>query len=328
MRRVRAFWNILSEWDRTVGVIGWWATWPAEEVRGYVVSDRMAYTRMEAAIQDEEGKPREAWPPELVEELRPLVRLPGEITAQEVLGFARITEADAERLVRGASYRHGEFLTELKYVHQADRSTADMAKHMLRERPTDVLAVGFYGVDAMSHLTWHFMEPERFPSYDVDPGSVERYGGIIGRYYEFVDGLVGELIAAAPPDANVIVFSDHGFGPTGFLPWSGGPGRITPGAPLAPDGVLILAGPSIRPKATLQAAHVLDVAPTLLALQGLPRASDMPGRVLDEALLPSVAPPVIATYETSPLRREGETLAADPAADHDLMEKLRALGYL
>ena len=33
-RRVRALWNMLSESDRTVAVVGWWATWPAEEVRG------------------------------------------------------------------------------------------------------------------------------------------------------------------------------------------------------------------------------------------------------------------------------------------------------
>jgi hypothetical protein len=332
MRRVRAFWNILSEHGRSAGVIGWWATWPAEQVSGYVVSDRLAYTRMEATIQAERDNPREVWPAELEAELRPLVRAPQAMTAQEVMRLTRLSEAEAERVARGDGYRHGDFLAELRYVHQADRSTADIAVHLLRTRPTDVTAVGFYGVDAMSHLTWHFMQPEAFPGYAIDPRDVERYGGIIESYYEYVDGLVGELIEAAPPSATVIVFSDHGFGPTGFLPWSGGHGKITPGAPIAPPGVLVLAGPAIREGARLAGAHVLDVAPTLLALQGLPRAADMPGRVLTEAFAPDVVAgaelPPIPTYETAPLAHASDPLEGDPEADRDLVEKLRALGYL
>jgi hypothetical protein len=39
MRRVRAIWNILSDAGRRVGVVGWWATWPAETVNGFIVSD-------------------------------------------------------------------------------------------------------------------------------------------------------------------------------------------------------------------------------------------------------------------------------------------------
>ena len=43
MRRVKAFWNILSEAEESVGVVGWWATWPAEEVNGWMVSDHTCY---------------------------------------------------------------------------------------------------------------------------------------------------------------------------------------------------------------------------------------------------------------------------------------------
>jgi hypothetical protein len=40
-RRVAALWNILSARGRQVAVVGWWATAPAENVRGVVVSDRV-----------------------------------------------------------------------------------------------------------------------------------------------------------------------------------------------------------------------------------------------------------------------------------------------
>jgi len=43
LRKVRALWNILSAVDRSVGVVGWLMSWPAEEVNGFVVSDYLQY---------------------------------------------------------------------------------------------------------------------------------------------------------------------------------------------------------------------------------------------------------------------------------------------
>jgi len=313
-------------------VVGWWVTWPAETVNGYIVSDRAAYTRMEAASSGERSSPQDAFPPELADEVHERVRKPGEITTEQVRRFMDLSDDEVERLIRGAEYEHGHFLPEFKYVHQSDRSTADIATQLLRTRPTDVTAVAFYGVDTVSHLTWHFMHPEAFEGTPISPEAVEKFGALIERYYIFIDELLGELLAAAPADATVIVFSDHGFGATGRLPWSGGHGRITPGAPVAPDGILILAGPTIRPGVRLEGAHVLDVTPTVLHLQGLPVAADMPGRVLTEALDPELLSrlPVrtLPTFETTPWRDAGASVSGDEEIDRDLREKLRSLGYI
>ena len=43
MRKVKALWNIASEKDKKVAVVGYWATWPPEEVNGAMVSDHTAY---------------------------------------------------------------------------------------------------------------------------------------------------------------------------------------------------------------------------------------------------------------------------------------------
>jgi hypothetical protein len=48
-RRVAALWNVFSERERTVAVVGWLATWPAETVRGTIVSDRVAMRPADAA---------------------------------------------------------------------------------------------------------------------------------------------------------------------------------------------------------------------------------------------------------------------------------------
>jgi hypothetical protein len=41
-RRVEALWNLFSDAGRSVAVVGWWATYPAEDVNGTIVSDRVA----------------------------------------------------------------------------------------------------------------------------------------------------------------------------------------------------------------------------------------------------------------------------------------------
>lgn len=74
-----------------------------------------------------------------------------------------------------------------------------------------------------------------------------------------------------------------------------------------PDGVLwILAEGLARPGASLPGARVVDVAPTLLYLAGLPLARDFDGRVLTEALEPELlkSQPLafLSTYGTVPAR--------------------------
>jgi predicted AlkP superfamily phosphohydrolase/phosphomutase len=50
------------------------------------------------------------------------------------------------------------------------------------------------------------------------------------------------------------------------------------------DGILFLKGPGVGTEANVSTATVLDVAPTILALFGLPAARGMEGRPIEEAL--------------------------------------------
>jgi arylsulfatase A-like enzyme len=50
-----------------------------------------------------------------------------------------------------------------------------------------------------------------------------------------------------------------------------------------PTGLLMLWGNGIRPGVTIANTDNLDIAPTLLALMGVPVPAIMPGRVLSEA---------------------------------------------
>ena len=44
-RRVSALWNWFGPFGKTVGFVGWWVSWPAEPVNGWIVSDRITRSR-------------------------------------------------------------------------------------------------------------------------------------------------------------------------------------------------------------------------------------------------------------------------------------------
>ena len=90
--------------------------------------------------------------------------------------------------------------------------------------------------------------------------------------------------------------------------------------------MLLMVGPDIQPGTRLPRGSLLDITPTILALQGLPLAQDLPGRVLVEALVPGSpareAVPSIASYG------EPEGVEDGPAVlDERTLDQLEALGY-
>jgi len=67
LRGAKTFWNVASEKGLRVGVVNWWATWPADAVNGYVVTERALF-KLEKGGSFE----GETAPPELFDRLRPL----------------------------------------------------------------------------------------------------------------------------------------------------------------------------------------------------------------------------------------------------------------
>lgn len=71
---------------------------------------------------------------------------------------------------------------------------------------------------------------------------------------------------------------------------------------------LIAAGPHIRPGATVEGGHIIDIAPTLLYLMRAPIPDDMDGEVLRDIIDPS-------ELASRPVRREAIEWADDPWGD-------------
>jgi len=332
MRRVKAWWEMLDAAALTSGTIGWWASWPADPLRpgSYLVSDRVTYTRMEAATKRSTLDARDTQPSDLLAGIRDLVERPNDIDREEAKRFLGLTDRGVDRLLLGADYTMGKFLPEFKFAYQSDRSSWKIAHELLAKRPVDLASVYFSGLDTVSHLFWHFSFPESLERQKVSEEKVARFRNVIPLYYEIIDRYIGDLLDVAGPGTTVMVVSDHGFGATGNLPWSGGHGRLTRGAPIAPPGVLILSGPGIAEGGDeLSRASVVDIAPTLLALLGLPIADDMSGKPLVEALADRGNSEFarIDSWENVGGPRKPTTGPVDPRGDAERMERLRALGY-
>ncbi|MFO0907479.1 MAG: alkaline phosphatase family protein [Isosphaeraceae bacterium] len=100
------------------------------------------------------------------------------------------------------------------------------------------------------------------------------------------------------------------------------------------EGVFIASGPAIRPGATLaDDADLMDIAPTVLHLLGVPIPADMDGRVLAEVLDPAVAPGDATTTEPGEATRDPAGAEPVPVAyteeeDAAIQQRLADLGYL
>jgi hypothetical protein len=133
-------------------------------------------------------------------------------------------------------------------------------------------------------------------------------------------------VAAAGPETTVIVCSDHGFRASGKVakPYEAQSGEHEI------HGLFAAAGPAIRQGAVPREPRIFDIAPTILAILGLPLARDFDGRVLSEILTEDVlasAPPPIESWDRLWRRTEPEAPLAGET-DAAFLEQLRVLGYL
>jgi Flp pilus assembly protein TadD len=331
MRQVPALWTLLSRQGLDVNVVAWWATWPAETVRGDIVTDRVAFQLFRGTVgqdwksTDPAANRGKTYPPGLFEEIRPLIRAPSEIDDRE-LGEFLPQGADPE----SATGERGDLLRDFRTVIAAGRTYHAIALRLLHDHPAPLNMFYYEGPDTTSHLFMRY-RPPLLPG--VDPADMRLFGGIVDRYYERQDTYIGAVVDAAGPDATIVLVSDHGFKSAANRPPHSDP-RIGKGNAAdwhTPVGMMVMAGPDLRRGFDLGSASVLDVVPTVLEMFGLPVARDMDGQPLSEALTADFVQrhPVswIDTYGGVRPPLQEETLASG-SGDAEMLEKLRNLGYI
>lgn len=316
-RKCKAVWNILTQSGLRTNVVGWYASHPAEPIAGVMVSNQFErYSVDGRQISPVTGG--SVHPAEASNELAPLRVLPGEIDATAILPFI----PDAARQLSQENHRVGklqQLLAQTATIHA-------VATHLMANTEWDFTAIYYEGIDRFGHEFMEFHPPKM---EQVSQEDFAAYQHCMVGIYRFHDMLLETLLTLAGDDTAVVLISDHGYYNDHLRP-DPREGKSGPVAWHRPFGIFAARGPGLNAGARVYGASILDIAPTVLQLLGLPAAYDMPGRVLAEILVAPQPLPRIESWEEieGPCGMHAAEMRIDPEESLAAMQQLAALGYI
>ena len=292
--RAQPVWSLLGQRGHPVGVVGYWNTWPAYEVNGFLVSSHMGVRGKRQGIDEQL-----TWPPELVDDIEAL--------APDEAAMERLTR---ELYPASCTPLEAKSLTSFERILWQDAFYFRIARKMLPTMEHGFFTVYFESVDGSGHLFLPLKNGAELP-----PGCPASVRDVVDKTYMQIDHWVGELVRNLPEHAIVMLVSDHGMAP-------GGERGLH-----APFGVFLAAGGGFRRGGQTRGMTILDVAPTVLHALGEPVPLDMDGKVgvsSFEAAWLEAHPPRYVDADTSlhPVKAPTEE------ASEEMLERLRSLGYL
>nr|WP_197702515.1 tetratricopeptide repeat protein [Candidatus Nitrosoglobus terrae] len=197
----------------------------------------------------------------------------------------------------------------------------------MENQPWDLMAVYYDAIDHFCHgfMKYHPPRQAYIPEHDF-----EIYKDVVQNGYRYHDMMLARLLELAGEDTTVILVSDHGFHPDHNRP------AEIPNEPAGPAiehrdfGIFAMAGSSIKRDELIHGASLLDVAPTVLTLFGLPIGEDMDGKPLVQAFITMPEIDRIPSWDAV----EGDAamhpaeIQSDPLAEQAALQQLIALGYI
>jgi predicted AlkP superfamily phosphohydrolase/phosphomutase/tetratricopeptide (TPR) repeat protein len=319
-RKCKALWNILSQTGKRCHAVGWYASHPAEAINGICISHQFPVAPASATPAQWPPQPNSVQPAHLADSLAELRLHPGEVTGPMLSQFipqaSQLDQRDPE--VRRLLSSFAKRLAECASLHAV--TTA-----VMEEMPWDFCTAYYEAIDHVGHDFMPFHPPRMG---HVRPDLYEVLQGVMNATYEFHDQMLGRLIELAGPDAHVMIVSDHGFLNGARRPV----GDVDPAQWHRNFGIFVLAGPGIKKDTIVHGATLLDIAPTVLAMLGLPIGCDMEGKVLVNAFEKMPELERIASWEevhdSTSGSRPASNVEDDPEAAAAALHQLVELGYL
>jgi hypothetical protein len=270
-RRGRTLPEALNAFGIATGLVRIWGTHPAQRRSGFVLSPYFH------VLTDDPRAAEALAPPDLLGEVKARAVRPPDVDPALLAEFIEPGPADGPEARRLRS--------ELVERALSPDLTYRRAGELLRSAyDPPFFATYVFGLDVVGHSFLRFARPDRFG--DVSPAEARLYGRVLPRYESLVGQWIGEAMQALRAGEVLLVVSAHGLEPVPLprrlLAGALGDHRISGTHASGPAGFILAVGDGIRPGLVLRNASLLDVAPTILYLSGLPVARDMEGRVLTE----------------------------------------------
>lgn len=94
-------------------------------------------------------------------------------------------------------------------LHEVLDFDINVTRYLMQRVDWSLFISHFWGTDRASHELWHLLD-ESHPRYDA--GEARRHGPRLKAFYSSLDEGLRQIVEDAA-DANIIIASDHGFGP-------------------------------------------------------------------------------------------------------------------
>jgi tetratricopeptide (TPR) repeat protein len=321
-RKAPAIWNMATMGGKKAGVLGLWATYPAEAINGLVISDRL-FTFL---YSEAEPPPGVVFPASLDGWARDgLKRAEQEIDLQVLKQYIPSLTDGEYRAAIATTDPYSNPVSALRRILVETRVYDTLGREWFAHERPDVMITYIQGTDSIGHVFAPYAPP-RQPSIAAD--EYARYSGVAEQYFRTIDRMLGNYRQLATETESVLMLaSDHGF------TWS--EGRPTTLSSVAnataarwhtDEGISLLWGPGIPADATDTQPNPLDdvssVARTIAELIGLPPSKDWAG---------SATAPRGVDYRAHYVPAAIVAPAPDSATskvDEETVAKLRALGYI
>ncbi len=318
-RKTKAMWNILNQEGKRSIVVGWWPSHPAEPLDGVMVSN--GYHQSKSLTLDTPWPmiPGTVHPESLADQLAEIRMHPAEIEEDLLLPFiplAHKVDQDEDRRLWNCCKNIAECLT----IHGA-------ATHLMETQEWDLMAVYYDAIDHFSHGFMRYHPPKQDHISDED---FEIYQNVVQCAYAYHDMMLGRLLELAGDDTTVIILSDHGFHPDHLRP------RSIPAEPTGPAiehrdfGIFAMKGPGIKKDSLIHGVNLLDIAPTVLQLFGLPVGEDFDGRVIADAFVEPPEVKTIPSWDDVPGNdgQHPKDMKLDAVESKEALQQLVELGYI
>jgi len=309
---VRRLWDILDPYGLPTLVVDWYITYPAQPGLGIMVSDHL-YMHKDSALE----MPGLVSPDSLTASFARHILNPEDIPEDHLFSF--LDAADLDAAGRAALRKvHPQWFSVISKEMARDLTALDICREAWPLLPEWRFGGAYFrAMDNIHHMTWHLKD---LPGEDLDQYPKRRFRTAVDLYYDYCDSLLAgmmELVDLADERTVVIVMSDHGWENARY------------GHSRAPDGYFIMAGGPTTVTGERRTIHIYDIAPTVLALLGMPVAEDMHGQVATGMVEPwfweRFPVRTVTTYETGPR----QLLQSDALEmDEQTIEHLRSLGYI
>lgn len=317
-RSSKAIWNILNQNNHRSVVVGWWPSHPAEPINGVMVSD---------LFHKAPSNPGASWklpdgcvhPSEMQKELETLRLHPLELKAEDLLPFVpHGRDIDQEKDNRLSMM--SKILSECSTIHAT-------ATQLLEQEEWDFAAVYYDAIDHFSHGFMRYRAPQQSHVSDED---FRLYRDVVDTGYIYHDMMLKQLLEYTDDQTHVIVVSDHGFHSDHLRPSHVPLEMAGPAVEHRDMGIIVAAGPGVKADSIIYGANLLDIAPTILHLAGLPVGDDMDGRVITQMFTDPPETRYLESWETVPGKtgQHASDKQMGVESAKSVLDQLVALGYI